>query len=367
MSVLFEPFKIRGMELPNRVVMAPMTRVKSPGGVPGDDVAEYYRKRAQYDVGLILTEGTVVDRPESSNDPDIPRFHGADALAGWQKVADSVHREGGRIAPQIWHTGIVPANRKEHPRKQLAQGPSDIMKGEKQVGLGMSEEDVADTIAAFAKAAAEAAKIGFDCVEIHGAHGYLIDQFFWDATNQRSDKWGGPTIAERAAFAAEIVKQIRASVGDLPVIFRASQWKQQDYTVKLAPTPDQLESWLGPLRDAGVDIFHCSQRRFWEAEFPEIDGEDGLNFAGWVKKTLGVPTISVGSVSLDNDFFGSFAGGKSNSTDLRDLERRMEAGEFDLIAVGRALIANPDWAEKVKAGQVEKLQQFDGAKLAVLE
>jgi len=366
MSVLFEPFSIRGMELPNRVAMAPMTRVKSPGGVPGADVAEYYRKRAQYGVGLIISEGTVVDRPESSNDPDIPRFHGDAALAGWQNIIDTVHAEGGRMAPQIWHTGIVPANRKEHPRQQDPEGPSGLGKDNKRKGAAMSEEDVADTVAAFAKACTAAAQMGFDCVELHGAHGYLIDQFFWHETNQRSDKWGGPTIADRASFAREIVKETRKGIGDLPLILRISQWKQQDYSVKLAPTPADLDDWLAPLHDAGVDMFHCSQRRFWEPEFPDIDGENGLNFAGWVKKALGVPTISVGSVSLDNDFFGSFGGQKSASTDLRDLERRMEAEEFDMIAVGRALIANPDWADKVKAGHIDQLAEFDGAQLGVL-
>jgi len=366
MSVLFEPFSIRGLKMPNRVVMAPMTRNYSPSAIPGQNVADYYARRAEYNVGLIITEGTVVDRPEAANHPYIPHFHGEAALAGWGKVVEDVHANGGRIAPQIWHTGLVPEQMPDAPRPGEAEGPSGLAGADKPYGKEMTEEDVADTVAAFGKAAADAARLGFDSVELHGAHGYLIDQFFWHVTNQRSDRFGGPTLADRTAFAAEIVKAVRAGAGDLPIILRVSQWKQQQYDARLAPSPDEIEAWLTPLRDAGVDIFHCSQRRFWEPEFPEIDGEEGLNFAGWVKKILAVPTISVGSVSLDTDFFSVFSGQSSGASGLGDLERRMEAEEFDLIAVGRSLIANPDWAEKVKAGRSSELEGFDMKKLGEL-
>ena len=229
----------------------------------------------------------------------------------------------------------------------------------------MSEEAVADTIAAFARAAADAKALGFDTLEIHGAHGYLIDQFFWSATNQRQDRWGGATIGERSRFAAEVVAAMREAVGpDYPILLRLSQWKQQDYTARLAATPREMEQWLVPLVEAGVDILHCSQRRFWEAEFPEVDGERGLNFAGWAKKITGVPTISVGSVGLSGDFFGAFRGQSSQVASLDGLVERMERGEFDLIAVGRALLADPDWVEKVRHGA--DVADFDPAALAVL-
>ena len=107
-----------------------------------------------------------------------------------------------------------------------------------------------------------ASELGFDAVELHGAHGYLLDQFFWDGTNQREDRWGG-TPARRGEFVAEIVKASRQRVGaDFPIILRYSQWKQQDFSARLAETPDALEAFLTPLVDAGVDLFHCSQRRF---------------------------------------------------------------------------------------------------------
>ena len=367
MSALFRPLTVRGLELPNRIAMAPMTRNFAPGGVPGESNAEYYRKRAAGGTGLIITEGTGIDRPEARNEPNIPAFHGEEPLAGWAKVVEAVHAEGGKLAPQLWHTGLVGPQKPDMPRPGEPEGPSGRDGKGGDLGKAMSEEDVADTVAAFADAARDAAALGFDAIELHGAHGYLIDQFFWDRTNERGDKWGGDTLLDRSRFATEVVRQVRAAIPDsVPLILRLSQWKQQDYAVKLAETPAAMEAWLTPFVDAGADVLHCSQRRFWEPEFAELDGEKGLNFAGWAKKLTGAVTISVGSVSLDGDFFGSFAGHSSGTVGLDELERRMAADEFDIIAVGRALIANPDWANQVRAGQEERLRGFDAAMLGTL-
>lgn len=366
-SVLFQPFTHKNLTLPNRIVMAPMTRNFSPGGVPGKDVADYYRRRAAADVGLIVTEGTTVNRPEAANHPAIPHFHGQAALVGWQNVVDEVHKVGGKIAPQLWHTGAVKGQMPEFPRPGEAEGPSGLLAPGKPHGKAMTEEDIADTIAAYASAAGDAVRMGFDTIELHGAHGYLIDQYFWDGTNERTDQWGGKTLPERSRFAVEVVKAVRAAMGpDTPLILRVSQWKQQQYDFRLAHTPDEMTAWLAPLVDAGVDILHCSQRRFWEPEFPELDGEEGLNFAGWAKKLTGAPTISVGSVSLSNDFFHSFAGQGAEKVSLDSLLTRMDKGEFDMIAVGRALISDPEWAAKVKAGKLDDLNDFNAADLAAL-
>jgi 2,4-dienoyl-CoA reductase-like NADH-dependent reductase (Old Yellow Enzyme family) len=127
-----------------------------------------------------------------------------------------------------------------------------------------------------------------------------------------------------------------------------------------------MMDWLGPLVAAGVDVLHCSQRRFWEAEFPEIDGEDGLNFAGWAKKLTGAATISVGSVGLSNDMVGTFMGEESKPMNLDRLVARMERGDFDLIAVGRALLSDPSWARKVHSGEFAALKGFEMSSLAEL-
>jgi len=361
-NTLFRPFSLKSLNIKNRIVMAPMTRSFSPNGVPTGDVAAYYRKRAEGEVGLILSEGTVIDRVSSSNDANIPHFYGAEALAGWQNVINGVHAAGGAMGPQIWHMGIMDNHRSGWVPAQPFEGPSGLNRPGFSNGNTMTDADIADTIAAFGRAAADAKRLGFDCVEIHGAHGYLIDQFFWNETNQRTDIYGGKTLPERSRFAIEVIKEVRKQVGeDFAIIIRLSQWKPAAYTNQLAKTPQELEAWLNPMADAGVDIFHCSQRRFWEAEY---EGSD-LNFAGWAKKVTGKATITVGSVGLDGEFLAAFGGASSNPSSLDELLLRMDRGDFDLVAVGRPLLADPHWVQKIRENRTEELKGF--SKEALME
>ncbi|MGA9657799.1 MAG: NADH:flavin oxidoreductase [Asticcacaulis sp.] len=361
LDALFSPFTLKSLTLPNRIVMAPMTRNFSPGGVPNQAVVDYYERRAENDVGLILTEGTVVERPASKNEANIPFFYGK-ALDGWARVVETVHAKGGRIAPQIWHTGAALGNNPDY-RPAPMDMPSGLSLDGKRVTSPMTDTDIADTIAAFAASAASAKRLGFDALELHGAHGYLIDEFFWDQTNKRDDKWGGASIGERTRFAAEILKGVRAAVGpDFPVIIRLSQWKSGFYDAKLAHTPAEMEAWLRPLVDAGADMFHCSQRRYWESEF---EGSD-LNFAGWAKKLTGTPAITVGSVGLSGEFIAGFGGESSEATNIDDLLRRLDRGDFDLVAVGRALLADPEWVEKIRSGRGAQAKGFERSLLKTL-
>ncbi|MDI7775240.1 NADH:flavin oxidoreductase [Asticcacaulis sp. EMRT-3] len=360
-NTLFSPFSLKNLTLPNRVVMAPMTRNMSPGGVPDEHVAAYYERRAENGVGLILTEGTVIERPASKNEANIPNFYG-EGLNGWAKVVEAVHARGGKIAPQIWHTGIVYGQNPDY-RPTPMDSPSGLSIAGEKIAEPMSETDIADTIAAFGRAAGDAKRIGFDAIELHGAHGYLIDEFFWDGTNKRSDQWGGATVGERTRFGVEVAKAARAAVGpDFPIIMRLSQFKSPAYDAKVAKTPEEMEQWLTPLIDAGVDILHCSQRRFWE---PEFEGSE-LNFAGWAKKITGAPTITVGSVGLSGDFIAGFGGEVSSPTDINALLKRLDGGEFDLVAVGRALLADPEWVTKAREGRLSDTHGFDRKLLATL-
>jgi 2,4-dienoyl-CoA reductase-like NADH-dependent reductase (Old Yellow Enzyme family) len=362
-DALFQPFAFKGLTLRNRIVMAPMTRSFSPGGVATQDVAGYYRRRAEAEVGLIVSEGTGVDRPASLNDPNVPRFYGEKELAAWKTVIDDVHAVGGVMAPQLWHVGAVRTRHPEWTPPGPYDSPSGLSRPEKRFGEPMTDAEVADAVRAFAEAAAAAKQLGFDAVELHGAHGYLIDQFFWEGTNLRDDPYGGASLVDRSRFAAEILREVRRAVGpDYPVILRISQWKQQNYEVKLAHTPHEMAAWLTTLTDAGADILHCSQRRFWE---PEFEGSD-LNFAGWAKKLTGAPTITVGSVGLSGEFIAAFGGEGSQPASLDELERRLERGEFDLVGVGRALLQDPNWALKVKDGRTEDLMPFERTALASL-
>ena len=355
-KALFEPFRLGNLELPTRVVMAPMTRSFSPGGVPNSKVIEYYRRRAAAGVGLIITEGTTVNHPAANGYPNVPRFYGEDALAGWKKVVDAVHAEGGRIVPQLWHVGNVRKLGTEPDGDVPGYGPTEKLKDGKEVVHGMTQADIDNVIAAFAQAARDAQSIGMDGVKIHGAHGYLVDQFFWEGSNQRTDGYGG-SLANRSRFAIELIKAVRAAVGpDFPIILRFSQWKQQDYSARLVLTPEALGEFLQPLSDAGVDIFHCSTRRFWE---PEFDGSD-LNLAGWTRKLTGKPTITVGSVGLDGEFLQFMVNTDkvAKPADLGALLTRLNNQEFDLVAVGRALLVDPDWAVKVRDGRQEDILPF---------
>ncbi|WP_336959083.1 NADH:flavin oxidoreductase [Chryseobacterium contaminans] len=349
-SSLFKPFQYKNLQLKNRIVMAPMTRAQSDNGVPTQKIADYYGRRAASEVGLILSEGTVINRPGSKNMQNIPDFYGNEALKGWKNVIDTVHQNEGKMGPQIWHVGDTRMS-EDYPLLPMEKAST------------MTIEDIQDTIAQFAASAKSAKDLGFDCLEIHGAHGYLIDQFFWEVTNTRTDEYGGKTLKERSRFAVEVVKAIRAAVGeDFTIILRLSQWKQQDYKTRLAFTPNEMEEWLQPLKEAGVDIFHCSQRRFWE---PEFEGSD-LNFAGWAKKITGQPTITVGSVGLNGDFLNAFAGQGTEKKDLTELIKRLDNEEFDLVAVGRAILQDYQWVKKIKEGNTESLLDFSAESMGVL-
>ncbi|WKN61170.1 NADH:flavin oxidoreductase (plasmid) [Rhodococcus opacus] len=362
-QVLGRSFSVGNLTVPNRIVVAPLTRFFSPDGVPGHDVAQYYARRAAAKVGLIITEGTLVQHPSSGSSDRVPRFWGEESLAGWRGVASAVHEAGGKIIPQLWHVGSTRTEGVGPVRTAPPVGPSGLALDGLPAGVALSTADIDDVIGAFATGAAAAQELGFDGVELHGAHGYLVDQFLWGRTNQRTDSYGGD-LASRVRFAAEVVAAVRESIApDFPVFFRLSQWKTGQYDARLAETPAELEAILTPLSDAGVDVFHASTRRYW---IPEFEGSN-LNLAGWAKNVTGKASITVGSVGLDKEFVGP-AGSPDRSavTSIEELLDRAERDEFDLVAVGRALIADPEWARKALDGRLEDAEPYDAALLETL-
>ena len=364
---LFAPISIRNVTLRNRVVMSPMTRSFSPRGVPGDNVAAYYSRRAEGETGLIITEGVGIDHPSALGEAglgedDIPEMYGAEALAGWKRVVDAVHAQGGVIFPQLWHMGVMKeAGTGAYPdalpmRPSGLWGPAGRMTS---IDPGyiervlppcapMSESDIADVISAYARSAANARSVGFDDIAIHAAHGYLIDTFLWGETNCRTDHWGGD-LRQRTRFAVEVVRAIRAQIGEaMPIVFRFSQWKQQDFKAKLARTPQELEQVLGPIADAGVDVFDGSIRYFARAEF---EGSP-LNLAGWAKKVTGKLAMTVGGIGLSKGMFDSNKDGRAEASDnIPLLMERFNRGEFDLVCVGRSLLQDPQWTRKLRLGE----------------
>ncbi|QTH25003.1 NADH:flavin oxidoreductase (plasmid) [Rhizorhabdus wittichii] len=383
LSILFEPVTVNGVTLPNRIAMAPMGRNFADDGVPPAGLADYFARRARGGVGLCIGEASRVDHPVASNDTLHTAFHGQDALGVWRTVVDAVHAEGGCFIPQIWHAGMLRSPVSDHPQIPSPHlppvGPSGWaeplvhtagwvtpIREAAQIGEAMTDSDIADVIASFARATVEARDMGCDGVNIHGAHGYLIDQFFWTRTNLRDDDYGGDLL-NRTRFAAELVSAARAAAGpDFPIFFRWSQWKQQDYHCKIAETPGELETFLRPLVDAGVDMFDCSTRRFWE---PEFEGS-ALNLAGWTKKLTGKPTMTVGSVGLERANFADDAESSMSDSGLASLDPlidRLEAGEFDLVGVGRMLITNPEWANQVREGRDHEIRPYSNTHLMALD
>jgi 2,4-dienoyl-CoA reductase-like NADH-dependent reductase (Old Yellow Enzyme family) len=289
-------------------------------------------------------------------------MYGDEALAGWTRVVEGVHAAGGRIFSQLWHVGAVQGyTEPKLPRAPIS--PSGLLKPDTKIGEPMTESEVEAIIEIYGQAAADAQRVGFDGIELHGAHGYLIDQFFWEGSNRRTDKYGGD-LAERTRFAVEVIREGRRRVGPkFPIQLRFSQWKLQDYAARLATTPDELGRFLEPLAAAGIDAFHCSTRRFWE---PEFEGSD-LNLAGWTKKITGKPTTTVGSVSLEVDFTVSLGRAPAPKTDgngagraahMDRLVEMLARGDFDLVAVGRAILADPGWAAKVRESHFSELSPF---------
>jgi 2,4-dienoyl-CoA reductase-like NADH-dependent reductase (Old Yellow Enzyme family) len=292
-------------------------------------------------------------------------------------VVDRVHAEGGRIFPQLWHTGVARRRKITHNPDLPSMSPSGV--GMEHLGpdsadpnavarpssvppVAMELADIEAVIAAFGEGAAQAKTIGFDGAAVHGAHGYLPDQFLWERSNRRTDHYGG-SFENRLRFAVELVREMRRRVGpDYPIMFRFSQWKGWDYGAKLAADPTELERLLIPLADAGVDIFDASTRRFW---LPEFEGSP-LNLAGWAKKITGKTAMTVGSVGLESPL-GDLGAGNRIAVSTENLARLMEMfdrGDFDLVGVGRALLANPDWAALVRDGRFEALKPYDAAAMA---
>ncbi len=353
LQALFTPIGIRSVTIPNRFAMAPMTRMASPGGVPGADVAAYYRRRAAGGTGLIITEGIRLSDPAAGYPASIPTLAGDEALNGWRAVTEAVHGEGAVIAAQLWHQG---AERRDRDGV-MAVSPSGIDSAGKRNGRALEASELPAVVEDFATAAANAREAGFDAVELHGAHGYLLDEFLWEETNQRADGYGGPPAA-RSRFPVEVVATVRAAVGSaFPIMYRFSQWKANRYDAVLASTPAELAAVLTPLVQAGVDVLHPSTRRHYAPAFPDVDAT--LSLAGWTKKLTGVPVIAVGSIGLQTEF----RGGKPEDPVLPESAERLVSqfgnGEFDIAAVGRALLADPNWVNRLRDGELEGFTGYD--------
>jgi N-ethylmaleimide reductase len=334
-SPLFTPFQVGAISVPNRLALAPMTRsrAQNPGKVPTDSMVTYYTQRAS--AGLLITEGSQVSA-QGVGYIDTPGIHSAEQVAGWKKVTDAVHAAGGRIFIQLWHVGAI-----SHPsfhNGELPVAPSAVQpQGVKAfTGKGMEEiptpraletSEVKAVVADFRKAAENAKAAGFDGVEIHGANGYLVDQFIQSGTNQRTDEYGG-SVENRARFALEVVQAAVDVLGADRV------------GIRLAPTGNM----------GGI---HDENRLATFSYVTEQLNKLGLAYLHVIEALPGHPMAAkagqepVGP-ALRKIFTGPFIlnGGYTQET----AEKALENGEADLIAFGVPYIANPDLVERFEQG-----------------
>jgi 2,4-dienoyl-CoA reductase-like NADH-dependent reductase (Old Yellow Enzyme family) len=282
----------------------------------------------------------------------------------WTQCANSVHSAGGRFLIQLWHEGAMRSERSGRYPDAPSLSPSGLLRSGVRNGRDATTAEVGDLVAAYARSAIAAQRAGADGVEIHAAHGFLIDQFLWAETNHRTDQYGGRRIENRARFAIEVVNAIRSSVDrNFVVGLRFSQWKIGDYGARICQSPAELERLLSLLADAGVDYFHASTRHY---HTPEWDTSRTL--AAWCKRFTDLPIVAVGSVGLDTDFMASLFEARDAQTAVEaavlDLEQRLAHGEFDLVAVGRGLLGDPQWVEKVRARSYGEIRAFHRSDVA---
>ena len=381
---LLAPITVRGVTLPNRIIMSPMTRGASPNGVPGADVAAYYARRAAGGVGTIFTESVFVDdkgtmgkfglEGDNSRPNPWPLIFGDAPLEGWRGVVDAVHAAGGRIFPQLMHLGVqrTPGAGESWSDIHISS-PSGLfgtpeetaaLKPEAQAVFtgadkAMSEAEILSVIAAFGTAAAGAKSVGFDGIALHGGHGYLIDNFMRAETNRRTDQWGGDHLG-RMRFATELVRAVRAAIGeDMPISFRFSQWTHHNLDAQLFPTRAILEDILNALSEAGVDIFEASARAFTDTVF---EGDD-RNLAKLTREITGKPTVMVGGTGVWREKYDSALVPPKVIDNIDEVMARFADGQFDMLAVGRSLLNDANWLQKVIKG--EPFAPFDPACLKI--
>lgn len=359
---LFQPLTVRNLTLRNRFVMPAMQRRWCRDGRPLPELTDYYCRRAEGGTALIITEACAVDHPTSTQVPHYGWISEATKEA-WGGCVGAVRAAGAAMFIQLWHEGAIRPEGGDGPLSaHPTLSPSGLAAPGRANGRAATRRELAEIKAAFVQGALIAREIGAAGVEVHACHGYFLDQFLWAGTNRRTDGYGGDDLRDRVRYPAEIVAAIRDAVGDdLVVSFRFSQWKEVDYDATVVATPGELETMLGILSGAGVDLFHVSARRFWTPEWPGSN----LGLAGWARSLTDVPVIVVGSVGFDLDVMESLLGGVearfTGEAGFRELLARFGAGEFDLVSIGRGQIGDAALVRKLAEGRLAEIRPFTRA------
>ncbi|MFV9452735.1 NADH:flavin oxidoreductase [Rhodococcus sp. NM-2] len=337
-DALFTATAIGDAQLANRVALAPMTRVSATeGGIPTGRISDYYGVFAEGGFGLLITEGLYIDQNASQGYPFQPGMATSGQSAAWTPIVDRVHNAGSKIVAQLQHAGV---QAQANPYSDHSFGPSTVRaKGEQmsmyrgsgpyRVPTAMTLDDIAEVRRAFVTAARHARDAGFDGVELHGANGYLIDNFLTDYLNTRTDQYGG-SVENRVRLAAEICADVVADVGaDISVGIRISQAKVSDYDHKWAGGEEEAATIFGALGQAGIDFVHTTEYRALAPAF----GNDGKTLAAFAKEYARTAVIVNG-----------------NLDDPADAASIVESGAADIVALGKAALANRNWPHKVALG-----------------
>jgi 2,4-dienoyl-CoA reductase-like NADH-dependent reductase (Old Yellow Enzyme family) len=364
LDILFTPLTIRSLTLRNRFVMPGMQRGFIDDGRPTPRMIEYMRRCAAGGAGLIISESTSPDHPSAYWQPIMGRLD-TGTLDAWRQVVEAVHAGGAGFLLQLWHPGAMRKVAPGHPLSAYpALSPSGLIQTGRTNGRAMTRADLDALKTAYAQAAAHAQALGADGIEIHSAHGYLLDQFLWPQTNRRDDEYGGRTLVERARYSAEIAAAIRRTAGpDFVVSYRFSQFKEVDYGATVASSPEDLRAMLALLRASGVDLFNVSSRRYHKPEWPDSAHPD-FTIAEWTRSLTDAPVMTCGSVGLNVEMFANLFDDEEPSElcierDLAFLAERVRRGTLDLVGVGRMHIANNDFVDKVRTGRLRELALFN--------
>lgn len=348
---LFSNININGLELKNRIGLAPMTRTSANAdGVPSEKMLSYYNKYAKGGFSLLISEGTYSDTTYSQGYLHQPGIVTPEHIKAWRAITDAVHQNGANMICQIMHAGALTQG---NIYRSTTKAPSSILPKGEQLGFyggegkfstpdEMSLEEIQEAKEGFINAAVNAKIAGFDGVEIHGANGYLLDQFLTDYTNHREDKYGG-SIENRLRLLVEVCNEVRKKVSkDFPVGVRISQFKVNDYTHKWKGGEKDAEIIFNHLGKCGLDFIHITEP---QVESPAFE-ENGPTLSYLAKKWSKLPIIGNGSI-----------------TKPEQAEKLITNKEVDFITIGKAALANKDWP--LKAFQVEKMEGFNPEKFFV--
>lgn len=336
---LFTPTTIGSVDLENRVALAPMTRISATAdGLPTQRSRDYYRVFAEGGFGLLITEGTYIDEHASQGYFNQPGIANDAQCTAWARVVEGVHESGSKIFLQLMHAG---SQSQGNTYLKATWGPSAVRpEGEQlamyrgsgpfQVPEAMTHEQISQVRTAFVNAARLARDAGFDGVEIHGANGYLIDEFLTDYMNTRSDDYGG-SIHNRARLAVEVCSDVASAVGaDIAVGIRISQGKVSDSRHTWAGREDDAATIFRALGTSGIHYIHTTEYRALAPAFSDAEA----TLAGLAKLHSGLTVIANGHLD-----------------DPRDATSILESGSADVVALAKAALANRDWPRRVAAGR----------------